>query len=150
MRTDSLDMLPEPVRDAVAWLMNDADGSRPAADHVRTIRDYCTRLARANRIHEIKNAGTLANNLCPDHRDKQTGKPCLACTIETLTRQKEKAESDVAAHLQAFKELSERYRALEARVKRARRADGQRVFDLLCLPVEFDGTLALVKLEDGE
>lgn len=30
--------------------------------------------------------GTLANNLCPDHRDKQTGKPCLACTIETLTR----------------------------------------------------------------
>lgn len=25
--------------------------------------------------------------LCPDHRDKQTGKPCLACTIEAAERE---------------------------------------------------------------
>lgn len=62
----------------------------------------------------------------------------------------EKAESDVAAHLAAFKELSERYRKVQERIANSCRVDGQRVFDLLCLPVEFDGTLALVKLEDGE
>jgi len=44
-------------------------------------------LERENAILEIKNRGTLANNLCPDHRDKQTGKPCLACTIEKLQRE---------------------------------------------------------------
>ena len=54
-------------------------------------------LERENAILEIKNRGTLANNLCPDHRDKQTGKPCLACTIETLTRKKDRAESELAA-----------------------------------------------------
>jgi hypothetical protein len=36
------------------------------------------------RIAELKNKGTLANNLCPDCRDKQVGKPCLACTIQSL------------------------------------------------------------------
>jgi uncharacterized protein YhaN len=54
-------------------------------------------LERENEILEIKNRGTLANNLCPDHRDKQTGKPCLACTIETLTRKKDRAEAELAA-----------------------------------------------------
>jgi hypothetical protein len=39
---------------------------------------------------ELKTKGTLANNLCPDHRDKQAGKPCLVCTIETLTNQRDK------------------------------------------------------------
>lgn len=39
-----------------------------------------------------KNKSSLANNLCPDHRDKQYGKPCLACTIESLER-KTKRES---------------------------------------------------------
>ena len=39
---------------------------------------------RSLKIAELKNRGTLANNLCPDHRDKQVGQPCLACTIETL------------------------------------------------------------------
>lgn len=27
---------------------------------------------------------SLANNLCSDHRDKQSGKPCLACEIDRL------------------------------------------------------------------
>lgn len=42
------------------------------------------RLTKALRIAELKASGTLANNLCPDHRDKQTGRPCLACEIERL------------------------------------------------------------------
>lgn len=43
-----------------------------------------------------KSEHSLANNLCPDHRDKQIGKPCLACFLEradeeiaTLTRDRE-------------------------------------------------------------
>ena len=35
----------------------------------------------------MKESTTLSNNLCPDHRDKQIGKPCLACTIEILQSQ---------------------------------------------------------------
>ncbi len=41
-------------------------------------------LEKENKILKIKLASSLANNLCPDHRDKQTGKPCLACKIEHL------------------------------------------------------------------
>ena len=37
-------------------------------------------------IANLKNASSLANNLCPDHRDKQKGKPCLACEIERLQK----------------------------------------------------------------
>lgn len=37
--------------------------------------------------------------------------------------------------------------ALKARIANSCRADGQRVFDLLGLPIEYDGTLALVKVE---
>jgi hypothetical protein len=33
---------------------------------------------------------SLANNLCSDHRDKQAGKPCLACHIEHLERKLER------------------------------------------------------------
>ena len=56
-------------------------------------------------ILEIKNAGTLANNLCPDHRDKQLGKPCLACTIETAdTKQTTQMEKilDVIDEMEAY------------------------------------------------
>ena len=51
-------------------------------------------------------------------------------------------DREMAAH--ANKELA----ALKARIAGSPRADGQRVFDLLCLPIEFDGTLALVKVEE--
>ena len=44
------------------------------------------RLAKKLRIAELKASGTLATNLCPDHRDKQLGKPCLACEIERLNK----------------------------------------------------------------
>ena len=44
------------------------------------------RLAKKLRIAELKASGTLATNLCPDHHDKQLGKPCLACEIERLNK----------------------------------------------------------------
>lgn len=45
----------------------------------------------------VKCRGTLANNLCSDHRDKQVGKPCLACTIETLERRLTAAQGEPVA-----------------------------------------------------
>jgi hypothetical protein len=45
------------------------------------------RLTKENKILSLKVSGTLANNLCPDHRDKQSGKPCLACEIERLEKE---------------------------------------------------------------
>lgn len=47
-------------------------------------------LAKDLKVAKLKGFGSLANNLCPDHRDKQTGKPCLACAIENL--ESERAE----------------------------------------------------------
>lgn len=48
--------------------------------------DRIEQLERDLSVERLKNRNSLANNLCPDHRDKQSGKPCLACRIETLTR----------------------------------------------------------------
>ena len=42
------------------------------------------RLKAENKKLTIKTSNSLANNLCPDHRDKQAGKPCLACEIDRL------------------------------------------------------------------
>ena len=53
---------------------------------IRELTAENERLARENRILAKKNAHSLANNLCPDHRDKQQGKPCLACEIERLRK----------------------------------------------------------------
>jgi hypothetical protein len=76
---------PEPVT-------QDADS--PAFDRefhkwnneVRTHHATIQQNAEEVKILRIKAAGTLANNLCPDHRDKQVGKPCLACEIEKLEK----------------------------------------------------------------
>ncbi len=65
---------------------------------VGRLRGVASTLARKLRIAELKNQGTLANNLCPDHRDKQTGKPCLACEIETLARKLAEAEKDAGRY----------------------------------------------------
>lgn len=51
------------------------------------------RLEKENKILSLKCKGTLANNLCPDHRDKQAGKQCLACTVESLSTTIEKVRS---------------------------------------------------------
>ena len=44
------------------------------------------KLQLENRVLQRKAATSLANNLCPDHRDKQEGKPCLACEIDRLNQ----------------------------------------------------------------
>ena len=46
--------------------------------------DECEDLQKQLAIATVKNRTSLANNLCPDPRDKQFGKPCLACTIEQI------------------------------------------------------------------
>ena len=54
------------------------------ASDVVALLDERDALKKQNRILEVKNASSLANNLCPDHRDKQAFKSCLACEIERL------------------------------------------------------------------
>lgn len=48
------------------------------------------------RVAELKASASLANNLCPDHRDKQGGKQCLACEIEKLSAALIKANRQIA------------------------------------------------------
>jgi hypothetical protein len=53
------------------------------------LEDGIERLTKKNKVLEIKCRASLANNLCPDHRDKQAGKPCLACEISRLTKERD-------------------------------------------------------------
>lgn len=53
------------------------------------------RLTKENKILTLKCATSLANNLCPDHRDKQAGKPCLACEIEALTAERDRLKKSL-------------------------------------------------------
>ena len=65
--------------------LNDVAHGHPLAmEELKALDAKIKELEKKNRILEIKNSGTLANNLCPDHRDKQQGKLCLACRIEQL------------------------------------------------------------------
>lgn len=57
---------------------------------------HVTELIRERDKLKIKTANSLANNLCPDHRDKQQGKPCLACELEKLRKLLERAADDLA------------------------------------------------------
>jgi hypothetical protein len=70
---------------------NGLHGDKNLYDFVRAIVEgsrggEVERLRRELTIAEKKNAHSLANNLCPDHRDKQQGKPCLACEVERLRK----------------------------------------------------------------
>jgi hypothetical protein len=47
---------------------------------------------KAQKIAELKASASLANNLCPDHRDKQSGRQCLACLLEQAIKAKEETE----------------------------------------------------------
>ncbi len=50
----------------------------------RTLERELAEAQAENKRLVLKAASSLANNLCPDHRDKQAGKPCLACEIERM------------------------------------------------------------------
>lgn len=65
---------------------------RSLHEQLTASRAECQGLRREIAILELKNRSSLANNLCPDHRDKQQGKPCLACEIERLSNRLALAE----------------------------------------------------------
>lgn len=83
--------LAQPV---LQWLRERVDNSLAGVKYGEAVAEI-ERLTKQLRIAELKASGTLANNLCPDHRDKQVGKPCLACEIERLTAQIGKLEDDL-------------------------------------------------------
>ena len=55
-------------------------------------------LERENKILELKCQHSLANNICPDHRDKQCDNPCLACVIERLTTERDQARKAILSY----------------------------------------------------
>jgi hypothetical protein len=91
-----------------------------AGNSVITLKAENGRLARENRTLSVKNASSLANNLCPDHRDKQAGRPCLACENERLTRERDEYHvALIAEAVTSGKALDER----GAEIIRADRAE---------------------------
>jgi len=87
MTTDT-DKIEEPIRDVVEYLEQNfksfhawqfTDEKRiELAKKLRSLSAELTELRQKNRVLELKANNSLANNLCPDHRDKQAGKSCLA------------------------------------------------------------------------
>jgi hypothetical protein len=77
---------PEAVKKIVDDLM---DASTCNTNHhwvkMRQAANLITTLSTELSVATLKNRSSLANNLCPDHRDKQGGKPCLACEIERIS-----------------------------------------------------------------
>ena len=57
------------------------------------------RLRAENQVLDLKTRNSLGTNLCPDHRDKQKGKPCLACEIERLKAELDQARADYQAYV---------------------------------------------------
>ena len=54
-------------------------------------------LERENSILSLKARVVDRLPLCPDHRDKVAGKPCLQCEVERLTRQRNRAWAGLSA-----------------------------------------------------
>ena len=73
----------ETFREFLGRIFSEKENSEAA---LTTERERVRELERQIKILEIKNRSSLANNLCPDHRDKQKDKPCLACTIEKVEK----------------------------------------------------------------
>lgn len=82
------------------WLAWQARATGEAA-----LRARIAEVERLLKIANLKASGTLANNLCPDHRDKQTGQPCLACQIERLRKQRDEAVGALDVLLRAHESL---------------------------------------------
>ena len=121
--TDQLDALPQSVREAVEEIDSGVVCRSPAWETIRAelirLTARVQELERENAILEIKNRGTLANNLCPDHRDKQTGKPCLACTIEKLQRENGECRRNERDAIRRIAEQRERAETSERRLERS-------------------------------
>lgn len=72
------------------------------------LRTEIERLTQALKVANLKNQHSLANNLCPDHRDKQKGKLCLACEIERLEAEREQWERTVVIMDKSIREYETR------------------------------------------
>lgn len=82
------------------------------------------------------------------HDDYESALHVLCAELLRLTDENARllaANRDAMDH---FEQMQAELAALKARIANSCRADGQRVFDLLGLPIEYDGTLALVKVEE--
>ena len=82
---------------------NQAEESRKtnAVMYERALSDNRSLTAENKRL-TLKAANSLANNLCPDHRDKQGGKSCLACEIERLTNKNVRQAEEIARQLKVI------------------------------------------------
>lgn len=58
-------------------------GDASSIDLANAMRQHWAEANKAHQIAHLKAGASLANNLCQDHRDKQAGKPCLACELES-------------------------------------------------------------------
>lgn len=65
-----------------------------AEREIERLRAQVAALEKKNRMLTVMTENSLVNNLCPDHRDKQKGKPCLACTVENLEKRRDALERD--------------------------------------------------------
>ena len=72
------------------------------------------RLTHENKILAVRCEGTLANNLCPDHRGKQGGKSCLACEAERLEADNEFLEQGHDALMLKYDALNDEVERLKA------------------------------------
>lgn len=66
--------------------VSDANGERVCTCYDSKTAALLIAMSEDAKRLALKAATSLANNLCPDHRDKQGGKPCLACEIERLRK----------------------------------------------------------------
>ena len=73
------------------WRSWESNGFRSSCRSEREFTEYAANNfpAMLDEIETLRKKCecSLANNLCPDHRDKQQGKLCLACEIERLQNQ---------------------------------------------------------------
>jgi hypothetical protein len=74
------------------------------------------------RLRVLQLQANQAHEFCPDHRDKQRGRPCLACEVERLERLVERAGEvmDLVDDCQLYDGAADRVREAVRRWRRAR------------------------------
>lgn len=86
----------------------------------QTLRAAASSLREENQRLKVMCNNSLANNLCPDHRDKQAGKPCLACETERLVKRLEKFNDERQRQETRAESLESRLRERDADAERWR------------------------------
>lgn len=102
-------------------------------DVITQLRTELAEREKVNKILEVKCRSSLANNLCSDHFDKQTFKPCLACTVETLEKQLAEAKSKIEVMSCDETEIEYLLRQLTHNINRANEAESELVEANVCI-----------------